>query len=80
MLSSKLDIIIDDENEIITINGILYTYGVFRAWASGGLPVGSVFEIVERDGCRIDLNHRKDIEAVNVGYLMDDLTKGEQEG
>ncbi len=33
----------------VRIDGINYDYGLFKAWAKGGLPAGAKFRIINRD-------------------------------
>ena len=48
-MSKKLEILLNDEIEVITIEGINYSYDFFRALSKSGLDVGKLFRILNRE-------------------------------
>jgi hypothetical protein len=44
-----MKIVIDDENRIITIAGVPYSFGLFAAWAESGIEVNVPFAITKRE-------------------------------
>jgi hypothetical protein len=45
---NRLKINHDEENDVVTIEGVKYSGDLFRSFAAGGLPVGTTFRIVAR--------------------------------
>jgi len=48
------------ERQYLEIEGINYSYEILKAWGEGGLPIGSVFQIVERKDGNIALKAIKE--------------------
>ncbi len=47
---AKLSFEYDEEQDILTIEGIRYTGDLFREWSDGGMEVGQLFQITARPG------------------------------
>ena len=45
----ELIIVNDKEKKTITIEGICYSYELFRSWGKDGFPIGTLFEITGRE-------------------------------
>lgn len=45
-----LDVQVSESLQIIRIEGVSYSFEIFRSWGAHGLPVGSHFEIIGKKG------------------------------
>jgi len=51
-MSEPLSISMDDEAQVATIEGVRYSYDLFREWGAKGMQVGQHFKVMSRqDGC-----------------------------
>ena len=45
----RLAVHFDDAAEVITIEGIRYSYDLFRAWGTKGMKTGQLFKVYSRE-------------------------------